>query len=175
MKYKVIVHKRAARYLKSLPGFQRERIKQSLRELEDGITDKVDVKSMAGEWKGYYEWELEIFERFFGLIINWRQYMLIILAQEEMCIRSRSSSVAPCSWHYSFVWWRGRACLGAGYLTYEALPLRSHWPGGWVCNRCCVFDIRYPADVVAVVCLYIQARIRIGKYRSHSKTSSLIV
>ena len=30
MKYKVIVHKRAARYLKSLPEFQRQRIKQSL-------------------------------------------------------------------------------------------------------------------------------------------------
>jgi mRNA interferase RelE/StbE len=54
MKYKVIVHKRAARYLKSLPEFQRQRIKQSLKELEDGITDNVDVKSMVGEWKGYY-------------------------------------------------------------------------------------------------------------------------
>ncbi|MGB2770603.1 MAG: type II toxin-antitoxin system RelE/ParE family toxin [Candidatus Zixiibacteriota bacterium] len=54
MKYKVIVHKRAARYLKSLPESQRQRIKQSLRELEGGITGKVDVKSMAGEWKGYY-------------------------------------------------------------------------------------------------------------------------
>lgn len=54
MKYKVIVHKRAVRYLKSLPKFQRQRIKQSLRELKGGITDKVDVKSMAGEWKGYY-------------------------------------------------------------------------------------------------------------------------
>ena len=32
MKYKVIVHKRAARYLKSLPEFQRQRIKQSLRK-----------------------------------------------------------------------------------------------------------------------------------------------
>ena len=54
MKYKVIVHKRAARYLKSLPEFQRQRIKQSLKELEDEITDNVDVKSMVGEWKGYY-------------------------------------------------------------------------------------------------------------------------
>ena len=54
MKYKVIVHKRAARYLKSLPDLQKRRIKQSLRELEDGIAGKTDVKSMAGEWKGYY-------------------------------------------------------------------------------------------------------------------------
>jgi len=54
MKYKVIVHKRAARYLKSLPEFQKQHIKQSLRELEHGITDKMDVKLMAGEWRGYY-------------------------------------------------------------------------------------------------------------------------
>lgn len=54
MKYKVIVHKRAARYLKGLPEFQKQRIIQSLRELENGITGKMDVKSMAGEWKGYY-------------------------------------------------------------------------------------------------------------------------
>lgn len=42
MKYKVIIHKRAARYLKSLPEFQRQRIKQSLEELEDGITDNIE-------------------------------------------------------------------------------------------------------------------------------------
>jgi mRNA interferase RelE/StbE len=54
MKYKVIVHKRAARYLKKLPEYQRQRTKQSLRELEGGISDKADVKPMLGEWKGYY-------------------------------------------------------------------------------------------------------------------------
>lgn len=53
MKYTVIVHKRAFRYLKNLPESQRERIKQSLKELENGITEKVDVKPMAGDWKGY--------------------------------------------------------------------------------------------------------------------------
>jgi len=46
MKYKVIVHKRAARYLRRLPEFQRQRIKQSLKELEHGIMDNVDVKSI---------------------------------------------------------------------------------------------------------------------------------
>jgi mRNA interferase RelE/StbE len=54
MTYKVVVHKRAARYLKRLPESQKQRIKQSLRKLEDGITDKVDIKAMAGQWKGYY-------------------------------------------------------------------------------------------------------------------------
>jgi mRNA-degrading endonuclease RelE of RelBE toxin-antitoxin system len=33
MKYKVVVHKRAVRYLKSLPEFQKKRIKQALGEL----------------------------------------------------------------------------------------------------------------------------------------------
>lgn len=54
MIYKVIIHKRAVRYLKRLSESQRQRIKQSLRELEDGITDRVDIKAMAGQWKGYY-------------------------------------------------------------------------------------------------------------------------
>ena len=54
MIFKVIVHKRAVRYLKRLPESQRQRIKRSLKELEDGITDKVDIKAMAGQWKGYY-------------------------------------------------------------------------------------------------------------------------
>ena len=54
MKYSVIVHKRAARYLKSLTEHQRERIKKSLKDLENGIDEKMDVKTMAGNWKGYY-------------------------------------------------------------------------------------------------------------------------
>ena len=54
MKYRVIVHKRAARYLKSLTEHQRERIKQSLKDLENGINEKMDVKPMVGDWKGYY-------------------------------------------------------------------------------------------------------------------------
>jgi mRNA interferase RelE/StbE len=54
MKYEVIVHQRAIRYLRKLPEFQKHRIKQSLKELEDGITDNLDVKSMVGEWKGYH-------------------------------------------------------------------------------------------------------------------------
>jgi mRNA interferase RelE/StbE len=54
MKYSVIVHKRAAHYLKSLTEHQRERIKKSLKDLENGIDEKMDVKTMAGNWKGYY-------------------------------------------------------------------------------------------------------------------------
>jgi mRNA interferase RelE/StbE len=54
MKYKVIVHKRAVRYLNNLPESQRKRIKQSLKELENGIAEKKNIKPMVGEWKGYY-------------------------------------------------------------------------------------------------------------------------
>lgn len=49
MKYKVIVHKRAVRYLNNLPESQRKRIKQSLKELENGIAEKKNIKSMVGE------------------------------------------------------------------------------------------------------------------------------
>lgn len=58
MKYDVIVHKRAARYLKSLPAFQKERVKQSLKNLENGINNRTDIKQMAGDWKGYYRMRL---------------------------------------------------------------------------------------------------------------------
>lgn len=54
MKYKVIVHNKAAHYLDKLAAFQREKIKQSLKELENGIAEKTNVKPMAGDWKGYY-------------------------------------------------------------------------------------------------------------------------
>ncbi|MFH1336303.1 MAG: type II toxin-antitoxin system RelE/ParE family toxin [Candidatus Zixiibacteriota bacterium] len=54
MKYRVVVHQRAVRHLKRLPKAQKQRIKQSLKELEGGISDRADVKSMMGEWKGYY-------------------------------------------------------------------------------------------------------------------------
>jgi mRNA interferase RelE/StbE len=54
MKYRVIVHKRAARRLRRFPKSQKQRIKASLKELKDGITDSADVKSMMGEWKGYH-------------------------------------------------------------------------------------------------------------------------
>ena len=50
-KYSVIVHKRAARYLQSLTGHQRERIKKSLKDLENGINKRMDVKPMMGDWK----------------------------------------------------------------------------------------------------------------------------
>ena len=53
MKYKVIVHKRAVKYLKKLSNKKKELIKRSLKELEKGDFKRLDVKKMYGEWKGY--------------------------------------------------------------------------------------------------------------------------
>jgi len=54
MRFSVIVHKRAVRYLQRLSAIQKERIKQSLKMLEDGINTRTDIKQMVGDWKGYY-------------------------------------------------------------------------------------------------------------------------
>ena len=54
MSYSVIVHKRVVRYLQRLSAIQKERIKQSLKMLEDGINTRKDIKQMVGDWKGYY-------------------------------------------------------------------------------------------------------------------------
>ncbi len=52
--YKVVVHKRAAKYLRKLPDSQRERIKELLRELGKEPLQRSDIKPMVGEWKGYH-------------------------------------------------------------------------------------------------------------------------
>ncbi len=51
---KVIVHRRAAQYLRKLPTSQKERIKEVLRELEAEHLQVPDVKHMLGEWRGYH-------------------------------------------------------------------------------------------------------------------------
>ena len=50
---KVIVHKRALRYLQRMPRSDRERIKNALRLLSDDLTGYSGVIHMAGEWIGY--------------------------------------------------------------------------------------------------------------------------
>ncbi len=52
--FKVVVHRRAARYLRKLPTSQKERIKKALRELETEPLQRPDIKHMLGEWKGYH-------------------------------------------------------------------------------------------------------------------------
>ncbi len=52
--YKVIVHKRAAKYLKKLQKPQKETIKNALKELGKEPSKRADTKHMVGEWKGYH-------------------------------------------------------------------------------------------------------------------------
>ena len=51
---KVVVHRRAARYLRRLPADQKERIKTRLRALAADPLDLPDVQEMKGRWAGYH-------------------------------------------------------------------------------------------------------------------------
>lgn len=52
--YRIVVHKRAANYLRGLPGPEKERLKQALAALATDPFGISDVKLMAGQWAGYY-------------------------------------------------------------------------------------------------------------------------
>ena len=52
--YQVIVHNRAARYLKRLPKNVKEKIKGLLTQLATSPQKMPNVKGMVGEWAGYY-------------------------------------------------------------------------------------------------------------------------
>ena len=52
--YRLVVHRRAARYLRRLPQPQRTRIKDTLRALRRSPFGLRDVRAMAGEWAGYH-------------------------------------------------------------------------------------------------------------------------
>lgn len=51
--YRVVVHQRAANYLKRLPQNQKKRVKNVLNDLAKDPFNHPQVKSMAGEWAGY--------------------------------------------------------------------------------------------------------------------------
>jgi mRNA interferase RelE/StbE len=50
---KVTVHKRAAKYLQRLPTNQKEKIKISLKRLENDPLNFPGIVHMVGEWSGY--------------------------------------------------------------------------------------------------------------------------
>ncbi len=52
--FKIIVHKRATKYLNKLTPFKKNKIKELLTELINDPIQREDVKPMLGEWKGYY-------------------------------------------------------------------------------------------------------------------------
>jgi mRNA interferase RelE/StbE len=51
---RVVVHKRAAKYLAALPRPLRERIKEALVELSASPLAYPGVIQMGGDWTGYY-------------------------------------------------------------------------------------------------------------------------
>lgn len=51
---KVVVHRRAARYLRRLSADQKERIKSRLRELATDPMGSSGVREMKGRWEGHY-------------------------------------------------------------------------------------------------------------------------
>ncbi len=51
--YRVVVHRRSARYLKKLPPDQRNRVKSVLEQMRDDPAGLVEVKRMVGNWAGY--------------------------------------------------------------------------------------------------------------------------
>jgi len=51
--FRLVVHRRAARYLKRLPANRQAEIKSKLKELRERPTALEGIKAMRGEWKGY--------------------------------------------------------------------------------------------------------------------------
>jgi mRNA interferase RelE/StbE len=51
---RVVVHRRAAKYVKSLPNPLQKRIKAALSQLSEAPLDYPGVIRMAGDWSGYY-------------------------------------------------------------------------------------------------------------------------
>lgn len=52
--YRIVVHKRAATYLRSLPAPDKERLKNAIAVLANDPFTANDVKPMAGQWAGYH-------------------------------------------------------------------------------------------------------------------------
>jgi mRNA interferase RelE/StbE len=51
---RVVVHRRAAKYLKSLPNPLQKRIKLVLSQLSEASLNYPGVIRMAGDWSGFY-------------------------------------------------------------------------------------------------------------------------
>lgn len=52
--YRIVVHKRAATCLRSLPAPDKERLKNALAVLANDPFTANDVKPMTGQWAGYH-------------------------------------------------------------------------------------------------------------------------
>ena len=77
--YRVVVHRRAARYLQRLPRSQRERIQSLLRDLALEPVRSPHVKPMVGEWKGYYRIRVGDVRIVFWVVVIMALYALVYL------------------------------------------------------------------------------------------------
>ena len=87
----LIVHRQAANYLKKLPKVRKEKIKTSLRRLEENPLDYPKIKDMVGEWTGYSRIRIGNLRVIYWLMKFKIQYMSIILVPEVMFIKSADS------------------------------------------------------------------------------------
>lgn len=51
---RIVVHRRAAKYLKSLPQPLHDRVKETLTQLSESPLNYPGVIRMVGKWAGYY-------------------------------------------------------------------------------------------------------------------------
>ena len=51
---KIIIHRRATKYLQKLPKQHKERIKKSLKQLEPAPMEFPNIRHMIGDWAGYH-------------------------------------------------------------------------------------------------------------------------
>ncbi len=51
---RVIIHRRAAKYVRKLPNPQKDRVKTLLKQLQHEPLMQPQVRQMAGDWAGYY-------------------------------------------------------------------------------------------------------------------------
>lgn len=58
MSYKVVIHRRVAKYLNRLSPKEKEVIKDSLKKLREGKFEELKVKKMYGEWEGYRRFKI---------------------------------------------------------------------------------------------------------------------
>jgi len=65
---KLVVHRRAARYIHSMDARIKAQLIRKLQELAKNPSAMPGVKSMAGEWAGYYRLRHGIYESSFYVI-----------------------------------------------------------------------------------------------------------
>ncbi|MFB3133661.1 MAG: type II toxin-antitoxin system RelE/ParE family toxin [Rhodothermales bacterium] len=52
--YRLVIHHRAARYLRRLPEEQQTRLKRMLEQLQNDPVNSPGLRKMVGDWQGYH-------------------------------------------------------------------------------------------------------------------------